>query len=45
VEALDPADLRLLNAVLLRRVWAGLFLPAVVRQLWQSRFPDLAAAA
>jgi hypothetical protein len=45
VEALNPADLRLLNAVLLRQVWAGLFLPAAVRQLWQGRLPDLAAAA
>ena len=45
VEALDPDDLGLLNAVLLRQVWARLFLPIAIRQLWQVRFPELVAAA
>ena len=42
-QALTPEDLRaLLNAELLRRLWGGLWLPARVRQLWESRFPVLA---
>lgn len=32
----------LLNAELLRRVWRGLRLPRRCRDLWESRFPDLA---
>ncbi|WP_139142846.1 transcriptional regulator [Humibacillus sp. DSM 29435] len=32
----------LLDAELLRRVWPGLRLPQRCRDLWESRFPDLA---
>ena len=34
----------LLNADLLRRVWPLLRLPKRCRDLWQNRFPELAAA-
>lgn len=34
----------LLNADLLRRVWPLLRLPKRCRDLWQTRFPELAAA-
>jgi len=34
----------LLNADLLRRVWPQLRLPKRCRDIWQSRFPELAAA-
>ena len=34
----------LLNADLLRRVWPQLRLPTRCRDLWQTRFPELAAA-
>lgn len=44
-EAVDPDDLHLINGVLLRQVWPRLFLPAVVRHLWQDHFPELTAAA
>jgi hypothetical protein len=44
-QALDPADLRAtLNAELLRGLWTRLWLPARVRQLWESRFQVLAMA-
>lgn len=45
-EAQSPADLYShLNAELLRRHWADLFLPVPVRAAWQARFPELAPAA
>lgn len=45
-EAQSPADLCAhLNADLLRRHWTDLFLPAPVREAWQTRFPQLAPAA
>ena len=34
----------LLNADLLRRVWPQLRLPKRCRDMWQNRFPELAAA-
>jgi hypothetical protein len=46
VEAATVDDLAaLLDANLLRSVWQRLFLPVPVRQLWEQRFADLAAAA
>jgi hypothetical protein len=46
VESLDAAELRrLLNADMLRSLWPSLFLPLRARQLWESRFPNLAVAA
>lgn len=46
VDAVRPQDVvRLVNPVRLRLVWPRLFLPARVRDLWESRFPDLVAAA
>lgn len=45
-EAQTPADLQTyLNGVLLRQLWADLFLPLPVRSAWQSRFPELASKA
>lgn len=39
-----PADQEaLLNAGLLREVWAELILPERCKRLWETRFPDLAA--
>ena len=35
----------LLNRDLLVRIWPELMLPARVRQLWESRFPELSVAA
>lgn len=35
----------ILNADLLREVWAELMLPVRVRSLWEERFPELAVAA
>ena len=35
----------LLNRDLLVRIWPELMLPARVRQLWESRFPQLSVAA
>jgi hypothetical protein len=44
IEAASPEDLHAyLNAGLLRRLWSYLWLPPAVRQMWQSRFADLAA--
>jgi hypothetical protein len=45
VEAATPRDLCLLSAITLRAVWPRLYLPSPARSLWQTRFPDLAAAA
>ncbi|MEV8018062.1 hypothetical protein AB0O76_17335 [Streptomyces sp. NPDC086554] len=45
-EAPTPADLHTyLNAAILRQRWHDLFLPAPARAGWESRFPELAAAA
>lgn len=45
-EAMDPKDLRrYLNGPMLRAVWQKLFLPQRVRDLWEQRFPDLAATS
>lgn len=42
--ALDADDLRqFINADHLRSVWHDLVLPARVRDLWEDRFPELAA--
>ncbi len=44
IEATSPEELHTyLNAGTLRRLWSFLWLPPEVRQLWQSRFADLAA--
>jgi hypothetical protein len=44
IEAASPEDLHaFLNAAVLRRLWSYLWLPPVVRQMWQARFADLAA--
>jgi hypothetical protein len=44
IEAAAPEDLHAyLNAAVLRRLWSYLWLPPVVRQMWQARFADLAA--
>lgn len=44
IEAADPQDLHAyLEAGTLRRLWSYLWLPPAVRQMWQSRFEDLAA--
>jgi hypothetical protein len=45
VEALDDNDLSLLSGEVLTSTWSRLYLPARVRVLWQTRFPQLAAAA
>jgi hypothetical protein len=45
VEALDDDDLTLLSGELLTVLWPKLYLPAHVRTLWQTAFPQLAAAA
>jgi hypothetical protein len=46
VDAVRAQDLtRLLNASRLRLLWSRLFLPTRVRHLWETRFPDLGAAA
>jgi hypothetical protein len=34
-----------LDAGTLRRLWSYIWLPPVVREMWQSRFDDLAAIA
>jgi hypothetical protein len=45
-EAQSASDLRsYLNADLVRRHWANLFLPSPVRVAWQTRFPELAPTA
>lgn len=45
-EAVSVEDLRrYLNGTALRRVWHGMFLPRRVRDLWESRFPNLAQVA
>lgn len=42
-EAMDVQDLRrYLNGSTLHEVWRQLFLPRRVRDLWETRFPDLA---
>lgn len=46
VDALDPGIMTsVLNAQRLGELWPDLFLPHQVRDLWQSRFPELVAAA
>ena len=46
VEAVRTQEItRLVNAGHLQSLWSRLFLPGKVRQLWESRFPGLAAAA
>lgn len=46
VDAVRTQDLsRLLNGDRLRLLWSRLFLPARVRQLWETRFSDLRTAA
>jgi hypothetical protein len=43
-EATSPEDLaRWLDGSTLVRLWSGLVLPPQVRQLWERRFPELAA--
>ncbi len=43
VEAANPEDLRnYLNAAVLRRLWAVLWLPAQLRRAWEQKFPVLA---
>ena len=43
-QAVSAEDLsRWLDGDLLRRLWPNLWLPARLRALWQSRFPELAA--
>jgi hypothetical protein len=45
-ESMRVEDLRAyLDGRTLRRVWRQLWLPRKVRELWESRFPDLARAA
>jgi hypothetical protein len=41
VEVLDS----LIDGGMLLSVWVQLYLPQQVRQLWQTRFPQLASAA
>jgi hypothetical protein len=44
-EALRPDDLReLLNGELLVQLWSRLWLPRRIRQLWETRFPELTVA-
>ncbi|MQY22629.1 hypothetical protein [Nocardia macrotermitis] len=44
-EALRPDDLReLLNGELLLRLWSRLWLPRRIRELWETRFPQLFTA-
>lgn len=38
-------QVRILNRSLLLRVWPDLLLPSRVRELWEGRFPELAALA
>lgn len=46
VDAVRTWDVtHLLNEGQLRLLWSRLFLPARVRHLWETRFPDLSAAA
>ncbi|WP_045879152.1 hypothetical protein [Pseudofrankia sp. DC12] len=43
VEAASPQDLyAFLNAAVLRRLWAVLWLPAQLRRAWELKFPVLA---
>ncbi|WP_239311373.1 MULTISPECIES: hypothetical protein [unclassified Frankia] len=43
VEAANPQDLyAYLNAAVLRRLWAVLWLPAQLRRAWDEKFPVLA---
>ena len=45
VDALRAQDVTgLINAERLCALWADLFLPARVRHLWESRFPELSSA-
>lgn len=41
-EGTPPVQTELLNAEVLKRVWPRLVLPERSRQLWESRFPELA---
>jgi hypothetical protein len=44
-EATHPEELaRWLDGPTLVRLWPGLVVPPQVRQLWEARFPELAAA-
>ena len=44
-EATEPDDLRRwINRNALRDLWASLWLPARLRELWESRFPELAGS-
>ena len=46
LEATSPEDLHTyLNASTLKRLWSYIWLPPVVRQMWQAQFADLAAIA
>jgi hypothetical protein len=43
IEASGPQDLyAYLDAAVLRRLWAMLWLPAALRRAWEQRFPVLA---
>lgn len=43
IEAASPQDLHAyLNAAVLRRLWALLWLPAQLRKAWEQKFPVLA---
>jgi hypothetical protein len=43
IEAASPQDLQeYLNAAVLRRLWALLWLPAQLRKAWEQKFPVLA---
>jgi len=45
-ESMDPVDLTdHLDAETLVAIWDEIFLPRTVRALWESRFPNLRAAA
>lgn len=46
VEAATVADVtRLIDEAMLRALWRRLFLPPVVRRIWEQRFTDLAQTA
>jgi hypothetical protein len=43
IEAASPQDLyEFLDAGMLRRLWALLWLPAQLRRVWEQKFPVLA---
>jgi hypothetical protein len=46
IEAASPQDLQeYLNAAVLRRLWALLWLPAQLRKAWEQKFPVLAESS